>query len=72
MLRKKRTMHSCLNHTMLATYTTLVIGEVRLKMSNLKQDSLTIMYKADLEAEKIVATKPMETQRDLSLAYSPG
>jgi len=41
-------------------------------MENLKQDSLDYHAQGRPGKLKIVATKPMETQRDLSLAYSPG
>jgi malate dehydrogenase (oxaloacetate-decarboxylating)(NADP+) len=41
-------------------------------MGNLKQDSLEYHAQGRPGKLKIVATKPMETQRDLSLAYSPG
>jgi malate dehydrogenase (oxaloacetate-decarboxylating)(NADP+) len=41
-------------------------------MANLKQDSLDYHAQGRPGKLKIVATKPMETQRDLSLAYSPG
>jgi malate dehydrogenase (oxaloacetate-decarboxylating)(NADP+) len=41
-------------------------------MSNLKQDSLDYHAQGRPGKLKIVATKPMDTQRDLSLAYSPG
>jgi malate dehydrogenase (oxaloacetate-decarboxylating)(NADP+) len=41
-------------------------------MANLKQDSLDYHAHGRPGKLKIVATKPMETQRDLSLAYSPG
>src|SRR5689334_14558631 len=41
-------------------------------MSDLKQAALDY-HKQDRPGKlKIVATKPMDTQRDLSLAYSPG
>ncbi len=41
-------------------------------MSNLKQDSLDYHAQGRPGKLKITATKPMDTQRDLSLAYSPG
>ncbi len=41
-------------------------------MSNLKQDSLDYHAHGRPGKLKITATKPMDTQRDLSLAYSPG
>lgn len=41
-------------------------------MADLKQDSLDYHANGRPGKLKIVATKPMETQRDLSLAYSPG
>ena len=41
-------------------------------MSNLKQDSLDYHSQGRPGKLKIVATKPMDTQRDLALAYSPG
>ena len=41
-------------------------------MSNLKQDSLDYHAQGRPGKLKIVATKPMNTQRDLALAYSPG
>ena len=41
-------------------------------MANLKQDSLDYHAQGRPGKLKIVATKPMDTQRDLSLAYSPG
>ncbi len=41
-------------------------------MSNLKQDSLDYHSEGRPGKLKITATKPMNTQRDLALAYSPG
>ena len=41
-------------------------------MSTLKQDSLDYHAQGRPGKLKITATKPMETQRDLALAYSPG
>lgn len=41
-------------------------------MSSLKQDSLDYHAHGRPGKLKITATKPMDTQRDLSLAYSPG
>ena len=41
-------------------------------MANLEQDSLDYHALGRPGKLKIVATKPMDTQRDLSLAYSPG
>jgi len=41
-------------------------------MSNLKQDALDYHSQGRPGKLKITATKPMDTQRDLSLAYSPG
>lgn len=41
-------------------------------MSNLKQDALDYHAQGRPGKLKITATKPMDTQRDLSLAYSPG
>src|SRR5215218_8369544 len=41
-------------------------------MSSLKQDSLDYHALGRPGKLKITATKPMDTQRDLSLAYSPG
>ena len=41
-------------------------------MSNLKQDSLDYHAQGRPGKLKITATKPMNTQRDLALAYSPG
>ena len=42
------------------------------EMSSLKQDSLDYHALGRPGKLKITATKPMDTQRDLSLAYSPG
>lgn len=46
--------------------------ERKITTGNLKQDSLDYHAQGRPGKLKIVATKPMETQRDLSLAYSPG
>ena len=47
-------------------------NESEKEMSSLKQDSLDYHALGRPGKLKITATKPMDTQRDLSLAYSPG